>query len=87
MYIKVVLPVFNLLPQQSEMLTNQLREITGIQDPQILYRALNVSPEKPSAAHRMPAFGQCTVNLRLFLRLWESCSIFSVSSVTLITSL
>ena len=31
-------------PQQSEMLINQLREITGIQDPQILYRALNVRP-------------------------------------------
>ncbi|XP_036975996.1 ubiquitin carboxyl-terminal hydrolase 28 isoform X3 [Acanthopagrus latus] len=28
---------------QSEMLINQLREITGIQDPQILYRALNAS--------------------------------------------
>uniref|UniRef100_UPI0037E71E01 ubiquitin carboxyl-terminal hydrolase 28 isoform X2 n=1 Tax=Semicossyphus pulcher TaxID=241346 RepID=UPI0037E71E01 len=27
----------------SEMLINQLREITGIQDPQILYRALNAS--------------------------------------------
>ncbi|XP_068601113.1 ubiquitin carboxyl-terminal hydrolase 28 isoform X2 [Brachionichthys hirsutus] len=28
---------------QTEMLINQLREITGIRDPQILYRALNVS--------------------------------------------
>ncbi|XP_016897136.1 ubiquitin carboxyl-terminal hydrolase 28 isoform X4 [Cynoglossus semilaevis] len=28
---------------QSEMLINQLREITGIQDPQILFRALNAS--------------------------------------------
>nr|XP_020454301.1 ubiquitin carboxyl-terminal hydrolase 28 isoform X3 [Monopterus albus] len=28
---------------QSEMLINQLREITGIQDPQTLYRALNAS--------------------------------------------
>ncbi|XP_059208231.1 ubiquitin carboxyl-terminal hydrolase 28 [Centropristis striata] len=28
---------------QSEVLINQLREITGIQDPQILYRALNAS--------------------------------------------
>uniref|UniRef100_A0A665VDZ9 ubiquitinyl hydrolase 1 n=1 Tax=Echeneis naucrates TaxID=173247 RepID=A0A665VDZ9_ECHNA len=28
---------------QSEMLINQLREITGVQDPQILYTALNVS--------------------------------------------
>ncbi|XP_041657432.1 ubiquitin carboxyl-terminal hydrolase 28 isoform X3 [Cheilinus undulatus] len=28
---------------QSEMLINQLREITGIQDPQILYKALNAS--------------------------------------------
>lgn len=27
------------------MLINQLREITGIQDPQTLYKALNVSPE------------------------------------------
>lgn len=27
------------------MLINQLREITGIQDPQTLYKALNVRPE------------------------------------------
>lgn len=31
--------------QQNEMLINQLREITGIQDPQILYRALSVRPK------------------------------------------
>uniref|UniRef100_A0A8C4ERR2 ubiquitinyl hydrolase 1 n=1 Tax=Dicentrarchus labrax TaxID=13489 RepID=A0A8C4ERR2_DICLA len=29
--------------EQSEMLINQLKEITGIQDPQVLYRAMNAS--------------------------------------------
>uniref|UniRef100_A0A7N6BYE4 ubiquitinyl hydrolase 1 n=1 Tax=Anabas testudineus TaxID=64144 RepID=A0A7N6BYE4_ANATE len=33
----------NATNSQSEMLISQLREITGIQDPQILYRALNAS--------------------------------------------
>lgn len=33
----------NPFSQQSEMLINQLREITGIQDPETLYKALNVS--------------------------------------------
>lgn len=41
-----VFPLFNPVSQQSEMLINQLREITGIQDPQILYKALNVGPKK-----------------------------------------
>uniref|UniRef100_A0A665VEA3 Ubiquitin carboxyl-terminal hydrolase n=1 Tax=Echeneis naucrates TaxID=173247 RepID=A0A665VEA3_ECHNA len=39
----VLFSVSNHFPQQSEMLINQLREITGVQDPQILYTALNVS--------------------------------------------
>ncbi|KAF3705855.1 Ubiquitin carboxyl-terminal hydrolase 28 [Channa argus] len=33
----------NATNSQSEMLINQLREITGIQDPQVLHRALNAS--------------------------------------------
>lgn len=32
--------------QQSEMLINQLREITGIQDPETLYKALNVRTKR-----------------------------------------
>lgn len=40
-----VFPLYNRPSQQSEMLINQLREITGIQDPQILYKALNVRPK------------------------------------------
>lgn len=42
--LTIVFPVVQSFPQQSERLINQLREITGVQDPQILYRALNVRP-------------------------------------------
>ncbi|XP_035522677.1 ubiquitin carboxyl-terminal hydrolase 28 [Morone saxatilis] len=40
---------------QSEMLINQLREITGIQDPQVLYRAMNVRnhPQRRAMRQRM----------------------------------
>lgn len=48
--LTVVFPLSNPFPQQSEMLINQLREITGVQDPQLLYRALNVRPKKSSSA-------------------------------------
>uniref|UniRef100_A0A3Q1FAM7 Ubiquitin carboxyl-terminal hydrolase n=1 Tax=Acanthochromis polyacanthus TaxID=80966 RepID=A0A3Q1FAM7_9TELE len=46
--VKVVF-FLRLSGQQSEMLINQLKEITGIQDQQILYRALNVSAEENAA--------------------------------------
>lgn len=49
-----VFPLYNPPSQQSEMLINQLREITGIQDPQILYKALNVRPKKLSFIFRIP---------------------------------
>lgn len=43
--LTIVFLLSNLFPQQSEILINQLREITGIHDPQTLYKALNVRPK------------------------------------------